>query len=83
MPLKIAILAGCAALAFALAAPAQDLLITNARIIDGTRTSTVHGPLVDKDGGIISVSSGGATAWLRDHAAQNMRSFVIIDGDLH
>jgi imidazolonepropionase-like amidohydrolase len=106
--LKIAILAGCAAVAFTLAAPAQNLVITNARIIDGTGAIIEHGSLVAKDGRIVSVSGaepaagtqarkidahgmtvmagfidahrhiirGDATAWLRDHAAENMRSFV-------
>ena len=44
--MKITILAGCAAVAFALAAQAQNLVITNARIIDGTGTIIEHGSLV-------------------------------------
>jgi hypothetical protein len=78
--LKIAILAGCAAVALALAAPARNLAITNTRIIDGTGTGIDHGRLVDKDGRIVSLSGRDAAAWRRGHAAENMRSYII-DGE--
>jgi imidazolonepropionase-like amidohydrolase len=108
MRMKLRILAGCVALGFALAAPAQTVVITNARIIDGTGKVIEHGSVVAKDGKIVSVTTGAppsgssgqhidahgltvipafidahrhiirgeANAWLKDHAAENMKSFV-------
>jgi imidazolonepropionase-like amidohydrolase len=62
--LKHTILAGCAALAFGLgpagAALAQNLVITNAHIIDGTGKVIERGAVVAKDGRIVSVTSGEA-----------------------
>ncbi len=106
--MKFSILAGCAALAFAAATPAQNLVITNGRIIDGTGNVIDRGSVVVQGGKIVSVSSGGApggsagpridahgmtvmagfiaaprhfirgdaAAWLKDKAADNMKSFV-------
>lgn len=54
------ILVAGALLGFALAAPAQNLVITNARIIDGTGNVIEHGSVVAKDGRIVSVASGEA-----------------------
>ena len=65
--MKIAILAGCAAVAFALAAPAQNLVITNAGIVDGAGTiidplqhafSLTDFVVVAKDGKVISDDRG-------------------------
>jgi hypothetical protein len=55
--LKIAILPGGAAVAFALAAPAQSPVITKARIGDGTWTTIEHASPGAEDGRIVSVSS--------------------------
>ncbi len=121
--MKLTVLAGCAALGVALAAPAQNVVITNARIIDGTGKVIERGSVVARDGRIVSVTSGGpngraaappspqppparphsaeqridahgmtvlagfidahrhiirgeTTAWLKDHAAENLKSFV-------
>ncbi len=106
--MKFRILAGCAALAFAAATPAQNLVITNGRIIDGTGNVIDRGSVVVQGGKIVSVSSGGApsgsagpridahgmtvmagfidahrhfirgdaAAWLKDKAADNMKSFI-------
>jgi imidazolonepropionase-like amidohydrolase len=106
--MKLKILAGCAALGFALTALAQSVVITNARILDGTGRVIERGSVVAKDGRIVSVTPGGppaasagphidvhgmtvmagfidahrhiirgeSSAWLRDHAAENMKSFV-------
>ena len=105
--MKFRIVAGCAALGFALAASAQNLVITNARIIDGTGNVIERGSVTVKDGKLISVGAGGAAgsagtridahgmtvmagfidahrhlirgdadAWLKDHAGDNMKSFV-------
>lgn len=64
MSLKQTILAGCAAFALGLAgaggALAQNLVITNARIIDGTGKVIEHGSVVAKDGRIVSVAGGEA-----------------------
>ena len=64
MLLKQRILAGCAALAVGLAATtgalAQNLVISNAHIIDGTGKVIDHGAVVVKDGRIVSVSAGEA-----------------------
>ncbi len=64
MSLKQKVLAGCAALALGLgaasAAAAQNLVITNAHIIDGTGKVIERGALTVKDGRIVSVSSGEA-----------------------
>src|ERR1700760_3009353 len=58
------ILAGCAVLALGLAgaggAMAQNLVITNARIIDGTGKVIERGTVVAKDGRIVSVDAGEA-----------------------
>ena len=65
-PLKQRILAGCAVLALGMAlaagAAAQTLVITNARIIDGTGKVIEHGAVAAKDGRIVSVTSGEAPA---------------------
>ncbi len=79
--MKFKILAGCAALGFALAAPAQNLVITNARIIDGTGNVIERGSLVAKGGKIVSVSSGGAPAGsagtrIDAHGMTVMASFI-------
>ena len=50
----------CVALAFALAASAQNLLITNARILDGTGTDIETGYVLIKGGRIAAVRSGAA-----------------------
>jgi imidazolonepropionase-like amidohydrolase len=108
MHMMLRTLAGCAMLGFALAAPAQNVVITNARIIDGTGNVIEHGSVVAKDGKIVAVASGeprggsagprldahgmtvlagfidahrhiirgNTAAWLKDHAAENMKSFV-------
>lgn len=64
MSLKQTILAGCAALAFGLAAAdgaaAQNLVITNARIIDGAGQVIDRGAVVARDGRIVSVTRGEA-----------------------
>ena len=64
MSLKQTILAGCAAVALGLAgasgAMAQNLVITNARVIDGTGKVIAHGAVVAKDGRIVSVTDGEA-----------------------
>ena len=64
MSLQQTILGGCAALALSLAAAsgaaAQNLVISNARIIDGTGKVIEHGAVVAKDGRIVSVTSGEA-----------------------
>ena len=57
---KLAVLA--LALTFAMAARAQDLVITNARILDGTGLSIDRGSIVIEDGRIVSVAAGTATA---------------------
>ncbi len=57
---KLAVLA--LALTFAMAARAQDLVITNARILDGTGLSIDRGSIVVEDGRIVSVAAGTATA---------------------
>jgi imidazolonepropionase-like amidohydrolase len=112
MSLKQRILAGCAAVVLGGAAAggawAQNLVINNARIIDGAGKVIEHGSVVAKDGKILSVASGDApagsagqridahgmtvmasfidahrhlipgpaTAWLKDQATANMKSFV-------
>jgi imidazolonepropionase-like amidohydrolase len=48
------------ALAFAMGAGAQDLVITNARILDGTGLSLERGSIVIEDGRIVSVTEGAA-----------------------
>jgi hypothetical protein len=58
MHMMLRTLAGCAMLGFALAAPAQNVVITNARIIDGTGNVIEHGSVVAKDGKIVAVASG-------------------------
>src|SRR6185312_15106585 len=64
MALKQTILAGCAAFAFGLAATsgalAQNLVISNAHIIDGTGKVIDHGSVTVKDGRIVSVVAGEA-----------------------
>ena len=59
--MKLPILAGCVALGFALAASAQSVVITNARIIDGTGKVIEHGSVAVKDGKIVSVTAGSGT----------------------
>ncbi|MGZ3278936.1 MAG: amidohydrolase family protein [Caulobacteraceae bacterium] len=62
--MKQTILAGCAAVALGLAgsggASAQNVVITNARIIDGTGKVIERGAVVAKDGRIVSVAAGEA-----------------------
>ncbi len=55
-------LAVIAALSLAAAdgASAQNVVITNARIIDGTGKVIEHGSVIAKDGKITSVASGNA-----------------------
>jgi imidazolonepropionase-like amidohydrolase len=66
MSLKQRVLTGCAALAVGLAmaagASAQNLVIANARIIDGTGKVIERGAVVAKDGRIVSVTAGEAPA---------------------
>ena len=85
MSLKHRILAGCAALALGLAAAAgasaQNLVIDNARIIDGTGKVIDHGFVVAKDGRIQSVASGQAPAGsvgqhIDAHGMTVMASFI-------
>ncbi len=110
MRIILKILAACVIVGVALPATAQSVVITNARIIDGTGKVIEHGAVVAKDGKIVSVTSGSAPAsggsagthidahgmtlmagfidahrhiirgnadaWLKDHAAENMKSFV-------
>jgi imidazolonepropionase-like amidohydrolase len=85
MALKRTILTGCAALALGLAATggalAQNLVISNAHIIDGTGKIIERGAVVTKDGRIVSVSSGeapkGATGTKIDaHGMTVMASFI-------
>ena len=61
MRMKLGILAGCVAMGVALSAPAQNVVITNARIIDGTGKVIEHGSVVAKDGRIVAVTAGGPT----------------------
>ena len=95
-------------LALGSTAIAQNLVISNARIIDGTGKVIERGSVVARDGKIVSVGSGDAPAgsagpridahgmtvmasfidahrhifrgepkaWLRDKAADNMKSFI-------
>jgi imidazolonepropionase-like amidohydrolase len=42
--------------------PAQDLVITNARILDGTGLDIANGSIVVRDGRIVSVATGAANA---------------------
>ncbi|MEI9892280.1 MAG: hypothetical protein WDN45_19090 [Caulobacteraceae bacterium] len=62
--MKRRILWGCAALALGVAAAAgasaQNLVITNARIIDGAGRVIEHGAVVSEGGKIVSVSAGEA-----------------------
>ena len=106
--LTLKILVGCALLGVSLAASAQNVVIANARIIDGRGNVIEHGSVVAKNGKIVSVASGAApsgtagqridahgltvmagfidahrhimhgnpTAWMKDHAAADMKSFV-------
>jgi imidazolonepropionase-like amidohydrolase len=83
--LKQTILAGCAAVALSLAgasgALAQNLIISNARIIDGTGKVIDHGAVVTKDGRIVSVASGeapkgAAGAKIDAHGMTVMASFI-------
>jgi imidazolonepropionase-like amidohydrolase len=85
MALKRTILAGCAALAFGVAAAggalAQNLVISNAHIIDGTGKVIERGAVVTKDGRIVSVTSGeapkGAAGTKIDaHGMTVMASFI-------
>jgi imidazolonepropionase-like amidohydrolase len=85
MTLKRMILTGCAALAFGLAAAggalAQNLVISNAHIIDGTGKVIERGSVVTKDGRIVSVTSGeapkGAAGTKIDaHGMTVMASFI-------
>lgn len=85
MALKHRILAGCAALAVGLGAAAgalaQNLVITNAHIIDGTGRVIDHGVVVAKDGRIVSVSAGeapkgAAGARIDAHGMTVMASFI-------
>ena len=89
-------------------ASAQNIVITNARIIDGTGKVIEHGSVTAKDGKLVSVAAGEAPpgsagqridahgmtvmaafidahrhfirgepkAWLKDKAADNMKSFI-------
>ena len=85
MSLKQTILTGCAALAFGLAAAggalAQNLVITNAHIIDGTGKVIEHGSVAVRDGRIVSVTAGeapkGAAGTRIDaHGMTVMASFI-------
>jgi imidazolonepropionase-like amidohydrolase len=85
MSLKHRILAGCAALALGSAAAAgawaQNLVIDNARIIDGTGKVIEHGFVVAKDGKIASVAGGQAPAGsagqhIDAHGMTVMASFI-------
>jgi imidazolonepropionase-like amidohydrolase len=85
MALKRTILAGCAALAFGLVsgggALAQNLVISNAHIIDGTGKVIERGAVVTKDGRIVSVTAGeapkGAAGTKIDaHGMTVMASFI-------
>jgi imidazolonepropionase-like amidohydrolase len=64
--MKHRFLTGCAVLALSMAlaagAAAQSLVITNARIVDGTGKVIERGAVVAKDGRIVSVTSGAAPA---------------------
>ena len=70
---KLAVLA--LALTFAMAARAQDLVITNARILDGTGLSIDRGSIVVEDGRIVSVAAGTATARGALSSTQQERPF--------
>ena len=85
MSLKHRILAGCAVLALgvtaAAGARAQNLVINNARIIDGTGKIIEHGFVVAKDGRIVSVAggeapAGSAGARIDAHGMTVMASFI-------
>ena len=85
MSLKHKVLVGCAALALsasaAAGAAAQDLVINNARIIDGTGRIIEHGFVVAKDGKILSVAGGEAPAGsagprIDAHGMTVMASFI-------
>jgi imidazolonepropionase-like amidohydrolase len=85
MALKHRILAGCAALAVGLGAAAgalaQNLVITNAHVIDGTGKVIDRGAVVVKDGRIVSVSSGeapkgAAGAKIDAHGLTVMAAFI-------
>jgi imidazolonepropionase-like amidohydrolase len=85
LSLKQRVLTGCAVLALAMAggagASAQNVVITNARIIDGTGKIIEHGAVVAKDGRIVSVTSGEAPAGsagqrIDAHGMTVMASFI-------
>jgi imidazolonepropionase-like amidohydrolase len=85
MALKRTILTGCAALALGLGAStgalAQNLVITNAHIIDGTGKVIDHGTVEVKDGRIVSVgageaSKGAAGTKIDAHGMTVMASFI-------
>lgn len=84
MSFKQRVLAGCAALALGLgaagAAMAQDLVITNAYIIDGTGKVIERGAVTVKGGRIASVSSeapkGAAGTRIDAHGMTVMASFI-------
>jgi imidazolonepropionase-like amidohydrolase len=71
---------------FASAAAAQDLVISNGRILDGTGNAIERGTIVVRDGRIASVGAtadahrhiiqGDPARWLADQSAANMREFL-------
>ena len=74
----------CVALAFALAASAQNLLITNARILDGTGTDIETGYVLIKGGRIAAVRSGAAPVGGPAIAARGMTVMAgFIDAHRH
>src|SRR5262245_17447573 len=66
------------ALSFAMAAGAQDLVITNARILDGTGLSLQRGSIVIDDGRIVSVAEGTAAA--RGAQVVDARGMTVLPG---
>jgi imidazolonepropionase-like amidohydrolase len=66
------------ALPFAMAAGAQDLVITNARILDGTGLSIQRGSIVIEDGRIVSVAEGAAAA--RGAQVVDARGMTVLPG---
>jgi imidazolonepropionase-like amidohydrolase len=56
--LRTSIIVGIAACGFMASAVAQNLTITNARILDGTGNTIERGSIVVRDGRIVSVASG-------------------------
>jgi len=68
------------ALSFAATASAQNVVITNARIIDGTGKVIERGSLVAKDGRIVSVSASAAPAAERGAVRIDAKGMTVMPG---